>query len=72
MSEVFVSYADKDKAFDLLEPALAKGGKTLVGLASADRNLDALRDDLRFQKMLEAAQKRAGVDMGGHDLPLKS
>ena len=58
---VLAFFKDKDQALDLLEPALAKGGKTLVSLASADRNLHALRDNPRFQKMLQAAQKRLGI-----------
>jgi adenylate cyclase len=58
---VLAFFEDRDQALELLEPALAKGGKTLISLASADRNLDALRDDARFRQMLEAAQQRVGV-----------
>ena len=54
-------FDDKEGALDLLEPALAKAGSTLVSLAAADRNLDRLRDDPRFQKMLEAAKARVGA-----------
>lgn len=54
-------FEDKDGALELLEPALAKGGRTLISLATADRNLDSLRDDPRFQKMIEAAQARVGL-----------
>jgi adenylate cyclase len=36
-------FDDKEAALDLLEPALAKAGETLVSLAAADRNLDSLR-----------------------------
>jgi hypothetical protein len=55
---VLVFFGDKEHALRLLEPALAKGGKTLISLALADGNLDQLRDDPRFQRMLEAAQAR--------------
>jgi len=58
---VLAFFDDRDQALELLEPALAKGGKTLISLASADRNLAALRDDPRFQHMLEAAQRRVGA-----------
>ena len=58
---VLAFFKDKDQALELLEPALAKGGKTLVSLASADRNLDALRGDPRFRQILEAAQQRVGI-----------
>ena len=54
-------FKDKERALELLEPALAKGGRTLISLAGADRNLDPLRDDPRFQEMLGAAQKRVGL-----------
>jgi adenylate cyclase len=49
---------DKEGALEMLEPALATGGGTLITLAVADRNLDLLRDDRRFQAMLAAAQQR--------------
>jgi len=51
-------FDDKEGALDLLEPALAKAGNTLISLAEADRNLDPLRDDPRFQKMLSDARQR--------------
>jgi adenylate cyclase len=51
---------DKEAALELLEPALAKAGATLVSLAAVDRNLDSLRIDPRFQAMLQAAQARVG------------
>ena len=55
---VLAFFDDREQALDLLEPALAKGGRTLVSLAEADRNLDRLRDDPRFRKMLEEAKAR--------------
>jgi adenylate cyclase len=51
-------FKDKEAALQLLEPAFAKAGNTLITLAEADRNLDLLRDDPRFQRMLEAAKAR--------------
>ena len=54
-------FGDKEAALEMIEPALAKAGSTLITLAIADHNLDPLRDDPRFQHMLEAAQKRVGV-----------
>jgi len=58
---VLAFFNDKEEALELLEPALAKGGKTLVSLAEADRNLDLLRDDPRFQRMLDSAKERVGM-----------
>lgn len=55
---VLAFFGDKEEALQLLEPALERAGKTLISLASADRNLDALRDDPRFRRMLDAAQAR--------------
>ena len=54
-------FNDKDAALDLLEPALAKAGATLISLAAADRNLDPLRGDPRFESMLDAAKSRVGL-----------
>jgi adenylate cyclase len=51
-------FDDKEAALKLLEPALARAGRNLVSLAAADRNLDPLRDDPRFQRMLESAIAR--------------
>ncbi len=55
---VLAFFGDKEQALELLEPALKRAGKTLISLAAADRNLDVLRDDPRFQSMLEAAKAR--------------
>ena len=55
---VLAFFGDKEEALQLLEPALERAGKTLISLASADRNLDSLRDDPRFRRMLDAAQAR--------------
>ena len=52
---------DEDTAMELLGPALAGGGSSLVSLASADPNLDPLRDDPRFRGMLEEARCRLGM-----------
>jgi adenylate cyclase len=58
---VLAFFHDKEQALELLGPALAKAGKNLISLAGADRNLDTLREDSRFQEMLEAAKKRVGL-----------
>ena len=55
---VLAFFKDKELALELLEPAFEKAGKTLVSLAAADRNLEPLRDDPRFQKMLADAKHR--------------
>jgi adenylate cyclase len=58
---VLAFFNDKEQALQLIEPALATAGKNLISLASADRNLDPLRDDPRFQQMLAAARERVGM-----------
>jgi adenylate cyclase len=63
-------FNDREGAMDLLEPALAKAGRNLVSLALADFNLDPLRGDPRFDRMLSAAAKRVELEMPKHrDLP---
>jgi adenylate cyclase len=54
-------FGDKDQALELLEPALERAGRNLISLAAADRNLDGLRGDARFEAMLEAARDRLGL-----------
>jgi adenylate cyclase len=69
---VLAFFDDKEQALDLLEPALAKGGRTLVSLAEADRNLDRLRDDPRFRNMLEKAKSRMTCGHEAANSTLKS
>ena len=74
---VLAFFDDRDLALELLEPAFAKGGRTLVSLAAADRNLDSLRDDLRFQSMIEDAKRRVGIEnsispLSAAEAPLRS
>ncbi|HJP67964.1 MAG TPA: TIR domain-containing protein [Sphingomicrobium sp.] len=54
-------FRDKERALELLGPALERAGPNLVSLAAADPNLDPLREDPRFGQMLEAAQHRTAV-----------
>jgi adenylate cyclase len=60
---VLAFFKDKEQALDLLEPAFERGGRTLISLAEADRNLDPLRDDPRFQQMLAQAKARVGIEV---------
>jgi adenylate cyclase len=66
---VLAFFNDKEQALQLLEPALATAGKNLISLASADRNLDPLRDDPRFQQMLAAARARVGIELEAAAMP---
>jgi adenylate cyclase len=61
---VLAFFDDKEEALQLLEPALARGGKTLLSLAEADRNLDPLRGDPRFQRMLQEAKVQVEAASG--------
>ena len=63
-------FKDKDAALELLEPALARAGRNLVSLASADRNLDPLRGDPRFDRMLSAAVERVGLSRPNEASPI--
>jgi adenylate cyclase len=49
---------DGDGALKLLEPVLENAPSRLVYAATSDPDLDALRDDPRFQTMLAAAEAR--------------
>ncbi|HEY4070180.1 MAG TPA: TIR domain-containing protein [Sphingomicrobium sp.] len=55
-------FNDKEQALELLGEAFAKGGRTLVSLAAADRNLDPVRADPRFQEMLSRAKQRVEIE----------
>jgi hypothetical protein len=56
-----VFFKDKDAAIATIEHALARGGPNVVTLVANDPNLDGLRDDERFQTMLESAKARVGA-----------
>lgn len=49
---------DTEAALEVLAPALAGGGSSLISLATADRNLDPIRKDPRFAEMLSLAKER--------------
>ena len=49
---------DAEAALDVLGPAMARDPGSLVRAAKTDPDLDALRDDPRFQAMLAAAEAR--------------
>jgi adenylate cyclase len=66
---VLAYFKDEEWALQLLEPALAKAGKTLISLAAADANLDPLRGDARFQKMLSQAKERVGLEAAAVAIP---
>ena len=59
---------DKTGALDLLSPYLAKSGPTQIAHAAADPDLDPIRDDPRFQQMLEEAKER----VANHTISLAS
>ena len=55
-------FGDKDAAIDMIAPVLAKGGPSTIRLAGADPNLDSLRGEAHFLKMLSDARERLGID----------
>jgi len=52
---------DKDEALHLLDGVLAFSGLTQLKIAETDPDLDPLRDDPRFQKILKDAKRRLGI-----------
>ncbi len=61
-------FDDREGAMDLLEPAFARAGRNLISLALADRNLDPLRGDSRFEQMLGMPRSASSFN----DLPRMS
>lgn len=52
---------DKSEALRLLDRALSSGGEMMLKVAQTDPDLDSLRDDAAFRKILERERKRHGV-----------
>ena len=52
---------DKEGAIKMLESTIPIAGPLQVRVADTDTDLDCLRDDPRFQKMMEQAMKRIGI-----------
>jgi len=63
---------DKEGALNILEQNFAKVTGMQVRMATTDPDLDPLRDDPRFQKMLAAAQKRLGIELPGKVNPAEA
>jgi adenylate cyclase len=53
---------DNDLALRLLDRTFAVAGEILIRAAENDPDLDLLRDDPRFQKLIGAAKKRLGIE----------
>ena len=53
---------EKDEALKLLASTVPYANRVLVSAATVDPDMDPLRDDPRFQAMLENACKRIGID----------
>jgi adenylate cyclase len=52
---------DKEGALKMLETTLALASAPLVRIAISDTDLDPIRDDPRFEKMIAAAKNRLGI-----------
>jgi adenylate cyclase len=53
---------DKAEALRLLAQALSCGGTMMFKVAESDPDLDCLRDDSEFQKLMERERRRHGLD----------
>jgi len=53
---------DKEGAIKMLESTIPIAGPLQVRIANTDTDLDCLRDDPRFQKMMDQARKRVGME----------
>ena len=56
------SLGDNDAALELIAPFMERCGTLQVTHVQNDPDLDKLRDDPRFQAMIEAAKARLGID----------
>jgi hypothetical protein len=54
-------FDDQDAAIEMLRPVMANAGANIIRLAANDPNLDNLRDDPRFDTMMQAAKERVGL-----------
>ena len=52
---------DKEAALEMLGPAFEKMGTGLINHAKIDPDFDCIRDDPRFKAMVEAAERRLGI-----------
>ena len=52
---------DKEAALRMLQSTFAVATEYVVRIADTDTDLDSLRDDPRFQKMLSTAKERLGI-----------
>jgi adenylate cyclase len=52
---------DKDAALKMLESIISRVGAYQIMIAETDTDLDSIRDDLRFQKMIADAKERNGI-----------
>jgi adenylate cyclase len=59
LAEVF---QDKDAAIEMIGPVLAMAGPSTIRLAAVDPNLDSLRNDPRFQTMMDDAYRRLAIE----------
>jgi len=53
--------SDKEAALKMLQTTFSVAGESMIRIADADTDLDPIRDDPRFQKMLSNAKERLGI-----------
>jgi adenylate cyclase len=54
-------FGDPDAALEMLRPVMTDAGANIIRLAANDPNLDNLRGDPRFERLMEAAKERVGL-----------
>jgi len=59
---VLAGLGDRDGALQLLQRVFGGGSEIVARIAQTDPDLDCLRDDPRFQKMLGDAERRFGIE----------
>ena len=60
---------DKEGALKMLQSAISRAGEYQVRITETDTDFDAIRDDPRFQAMIDEAKKRLGMDQAAQASP---
>ena len=60
---------DKEGALKMLQSAISRAGEYQVRITETDTDFDAIRDDPRFQAMIDEAKKRLGMDQAAQPSP---
>jgi adenylate cyclase len=64
-------FGDRDAAIRMLESSISRV-KGSIGLAESDPDLDSIRDDPRFRKIIADAKERLGIPSRDSATPIEA